>query len=199
MSTGLIIGLVAAAVVLLVIFFVIATYNKLIKYRNGFENAFSQIDVQLQRRHDLIPNLIEVAKKYMEHERETLDAVVNARNSAQSGLEAARGNTGDAGAMQNLGQAEGMLNSALSRLMVTVEDYPELQANQNMMQLSEELSSTENRVAFSRQAFNDSVMTYNNGREVFPANIVAGIFSFKEAEHLEIESPEVREVPKVSF
>lgn len=191
--------IIVGSIVALLILFVVMTYNKLIKHRNGYENAFSQIDVQLQRRYDLIPNLIETAKGYMKHERETLDAVISARAAAQSGLENAREHTGDPAAMKQLGQAEGSLNSALGRLLVTVEDYPDLKANQNMMQLSEELSSTENRVAFSRQAYNDSVMSYNNAREVFPANFVAGIFSFTKAEHLEIETPEAREAPKVSF
>lgn len=190
---------VLLAIAAVIVIFIVVTYNKLIRYQNAYENAFSQIDVQLQRRHDLIPNLIEVAKGYLKHERETLDAVVSARAAAQSGLDAAKKNPGDPAAMKQLSKAEGSLDSALGRLVVVVEDYPDLKANENMMQLTEELSSTENKVAFARQAYNDGVMTYNNAREVFPANFVAGVFNFKEAEHLELENPEARIAPKVSF
>ena len=177
----------------------VGIYNGLITGRNAFKNAFAQIDVQLTRRHDLIPNLIEVAKGYMAHERETLEAVVKARAAAVSGLAAAKANPGDAAAMQQLATAEQGLGGALGRLMVVSEQYPDLKANQNMMQLSEELTSTENRIAFARQAFNDAVMAYNNKREVFPSNIVAGMFNFAAAALLEITEPEKREAPKVSF
>lgn len=191
--------LVIGGGIALIALFIIVIYNRLVRYRNGYENAFSQIDVQLQRRHDLIPNLVSTAKGYMEHERETLDAVVQARAAAQSGLQAAQKKPGDPAAMQQLSAAEGSLGAALSKLMVVVEAYPELKANENMLQLSEELSSTENRVSFSRQAYNDAIMQYNNAREVFPANLIAGSFGFSEAEHLELESPEARVAPKVSF
>jgi len=177
----------------------VGIYNGLVTARNAFKNAFAQIDVQLTRRHDLIPNLVEVAKGYMAHERETLEAVIKARAAAVSGLAAAKASPGDPGAMQNLAAAEQGLGGALSRLMVVAEQYPDLKANQNMMQLSEELTSTENRVAFARQAFNDSVMAYNNRREVFPSNIVAGMFNFVAAALLEITEPAKREAPKVSF
>ena len=177
----------------------VAVYNGLITARNAFKNAFAQIDVQLTRRHDLIPNLVEVAKGYMSHERETLEAVTKARAAAVSGLAAAKAAPGDAAAMAQLGAAEQGLTGALSRLMVVSEQYPDLKANQNMMQLSEELTSTENRVAFARQAYNDSVMSYNNRREVFPNNIVAGMFGFQAASLLEIDAPEKREAVKVAF
>ena len=177
----------------------VGIYNGLITARNAFKNAFAQIDVQLKRRHDLIPNLVETAKGYMAHERETLDAVIKARGAAVSGLAAANAKPGDAAAMQQLAAAEQGLSGALSRLMVVSEAYPDLKANQNMMQLSEELTSTENRIAFARQAFNDSVMSFNNRREVFPSNIVAGMFNFAPAALLEIEDPAKREAPKVSF
>jgi LemA protein len=177
----------------------VGIYNGLVTARNAFKNAFAQIDVQLTRRHDLIPNLVEVAKGYMAHERETLEAVTRARAAAVSGLAAAKANPGDPAAMQNLAAAEQGLGGALGRLMVVSEQYPDLKANQNMMQLSEELTSTENRVAFARQAFNDSVMAYNNRREVFPSNIVAGMFNFVAAALLEITEPAKREAPKVSF
>ncbi len=177
-------------------------YNGLITARNAFKNAFAQIDVQLQRRFDLIPNLVETAKGYLSHERETFEAVTAARAGAMSGLAAAKANPGDPDAMAELGKSQGMLNSALGRLMVSVEAYPELKANQNMMQLTEELTSTENKVAFARQAFNDSVMTYNNKREVFPSSVVAGMFNFAPAALLEIpqdKQAEVRAAPKVEF
>jgi len=174
-------------------------FNGLVTGRNAYKNAFAQIDVQLTRRYDLIPNLVEVAKKYMAHERETLEAVTQARASAVSGLAAAKADPGNPQAMQQLSGAEQGLAGALSRLMVVSEQYPDLKANQNMMQLSEELTSTENRVAFSRQAYNDAVMSYNNRREVFPSNLVAGMFNFTPAAFLEITEPAKREAPKVSF
>jgi LemA protein len=177
-------------------------YNGLVTARNAFKNAFAQIDVQLQRRFDLIPNLVEVAKKYMAHERETLEAVIAARSAAQSGLSAAKANPGDPAAMAQLAAAQGQLNAGLGRLLAVAEAYPDLKANENMMQLTEELTSTENKVAFARQAFNDSVMAYNNKREVFPNSVFAGMFGFAPATLLEIaadKQAEVRAAPKVSF
>lgn len=179
----------------------VGIYNGLITARNAFKNAFAQIDVQLQRRFDLIPNLVETVKGYMTHERETLEAVTQARTMAQAGLSAAKADPGDPAAMAQLAQSQGMLNSALGRLLAVSEAYPDLKASQNMMQLTEELTSTENRVAFARQAYNDSVMAYNNRREVFPSSVVAGMFNFKEAALLDIpaDRAEVREAPKVTF
>ena len=174
-------------------------YNGLVTARNAYKNAFAQIDVQLQRRFDLIPNLVEVAKKYMAHERETLEAVIAARSAAQAGLSAAKANPGDPEAMATLAAAQGQLNAGLGRLLAVAEAYPDLKANQNMMQLSEELTSTENKVAFARQAYNDAVMGYNNKREMFPGSIVAGMFNFTPAQLLEAAKPEAREAPKVSF
>ena len=191
--------LVLIVLIVVAALWAVGIYNGLVTGRNGYKNAFAQIDVQLTRRYDLIPNLIEVAKKYMAHERETLEAVTLARAAAVSGLAAAKANPGDAAAMQQLSTAEQGLGGALSRLMVVSEQYPDLKANQNMMQLSEELTSTENRIAFSRQAFNDAVMSFNNRREVFPSNIVAGMFGFIAAALLEITEPAKREAPKVSF
>jgi LemA protein len=184
---------------LVLVVWAVGIYNGLITARNAFKNAFAQIDVQLSRRHDLIPNLVEVAKGYLKHERETLDAVISARAKAVSGLGAAKADPGNAAAMANLGANEGALTGALGRLMMVAEAYPELKANQTMMQLSEELSSTENRVAFARQAFNDGVMAYNNRREVFPSNIVAGMFQFQPAALLEITTADARVAPKVAF
>lgn len=191
--------LVLLAGIVLIGFFVVGIYNGLVTARNAYKNAFAQIDVQLNRRYDLIPNLVETAKGYMAHERETLEAVIQARAAAVSGLKAASANPGDANAMAQLANADQGLTGALSRLMVVSESYPDLKANQNMMQLSEELTSTENRVAFARQAYNDSVMGYNNKREVFPSNIIAGMFNFAAASLLEITEPAKREAPKVSF
>jgi LemA protein len=193
---GLVIFLVILAV--LVLFF-IGTYNRLITARNAFKNAFAQIDVQLTRRYDLIPNLVETAKRYMQHERETLENVIRARNSAFEGLKAAAADPGNAAAVQRLSGADTQLAGALGRLFAVAEAYPDLKANQNMMQLSEELTSTENKVSFARQAYNDAVMTYNNAREVFPSSIVAGMFTFQPAQLLDISQPEAREAPKVSF
>ena len=177
----------------------VGIYNGLVTARNAYKNAFAQIDVQLTRRYDLIPNLVETAKGYMAHERETLEAVIKARAAAVTGLAAAKADPGDVQAMQQLANADQGLTGALGRLMVVSEQYPDLKANQNMMQLSEELTSTENRVAFARQAFNDSVMGYNNRREVFPSSVVAGMFNFAPAALLEITEPVKREAPKVSF
>lgn len=194
----IVLGVLILLVVILV-FVAISAYNGLVKRRNAYKNAFAQIDVQLTRRHDLIPNLVETAKGYMKHERETLDAVIRARSGAVDAQDAARQNPGDPNAMNELGQQENALTQTLGRLFALQESYPDLKANQNMMQLSEELTSTENRVAFARQAYNDSVMAYNNKREVFPSNIFAGMFGFTEAALLEVDRPEMREAPEVSF
>ena len=194
--------LILLAIVVVLGFWAMGIYNGLVTARNAFKNAFAQIDVQLQRRFDLIPNLVEVAKKYMAHERETLEAVISARAAAQSGLAAAKANPGDAAAMAQLSAAQGQLSAGLGRLMMVAEAYPDLKANQNMMQLTEELTSTENKVAFARQAFNDSVMSYNNKREIFPSSIFAGMFNFTPATLLEIpaeKQAEVRAAPKVEF
>ena len=190
---------IVLGIVVLLVMFVIGIYNGLVTARNGYKNAFAQIDVQLTRRHDLIPNLVETAKGYLAHERNTLEAVITARNAAVSGLKAAAANPGDAAAVQNLASTENALSGALGKLFALAEAYPDLKANRNMMQLSEELTTTENKVAFARQAFNDSVLGYNNRREVFPNSVIAGMFDFQAAQLLEIESPAKREVPKVSF
>ena len=179
--------------------FAIGIYNSLVNLRNRVKNAFAQIDVQLTRRHDLIPNLVEAVKGYMKHERETLEAVINARNSAVSSLDAAKLDPSNAAAIKELGVSEGALGAALGRLFALSEAYPDLKANQNMIQFQEELSTTENKVAFSRQAFNDAVLGYNNKAENFPNSIIAGMFKFDLASFLEIESEEKREVPEVSF
>jgi len=191
--------LVILALIVIVVLYFVGTYNGLVTARNAFKNAFAQIDVQLTRRYDLIPNLVETVKGYIKHERETLEAVIKARNSAVTGLKAAAANPADAGAVAQLQGAEAQLGSALGRLFALSEAYPDLKANQNMMQLSEELTSTENKVAFARQAYNDAVMSYNNAREVFPSSIVAGMFNFAPAQMLEAAKPEAREAPKVSF
>ncbi len=187
-------GIIAALVM-----WAIGIYNRLINERNRVRNGFAQIDVQLTRRHDLIPNLVEAVKGYMKHERETLEAVVKARNAAVSALDAAKADPANAQAIKELGASEGALGSILSRLFALSEAYPDLKASENMMQFQEELASTENKVAFARQAFNDSVMSYNNSAENFPNNIIAGMFSFELASFLEIESEEKRDVPEVSF
>ncbi|MDP6992882.1 MAG: LemA family protein [Woeseiaceae bacterium] len=191
--------LILLAAIAVVIFYAISIYNSLINLRNRVKNAFAQIDVQLTRRHDLIPNLVEAVKGYMKHERETLEAVINARNSAVSSLDAAKADPSNAAAIQQLGESEGALGAALGRLFALSEAYPDLKANQNMIQFQEELTSTENKVAFSRQAFNDAVLAYNNKAENFPNNIIAGMFRFELASFLEIDSPEKREVPEVDF
>jgi LemA protein len=196
-STIFLIVVLALGVILVV--WAISIYNRLVQQRNQYENAYAQIDVQLKRRHDLIPNLVETAKGYMKHERETLEAVIQARNQAVSASQRAAQSPGDPSAMHQLSGAEGALTGVLGRLFALAEAYPDLKANTNMLQLQEELASTENRIAFSRQAFNDAVTRYNNSREVFPAVIVAGPMGFKEAELFEIEEPAQREVPKVSF
>jgi len=192
-------GWIVLAVIAVVLFFFVSIYNRLVSGRNGYKNAFAQIDVQLTRRYDLIPNLVETAKGYMKHERETLEAVIAARNSALSGLKGAAANPGDPAAVRQLAGAENALSGALGRLFALAEAYPDLKANQNMMQLSEELTSTENKVAFARQAYNDAVMNYNNLREMFPNSVIAGMFAFLPAQLLEIEAPEKRAVPKVPF
>jgi len=193
------IALIVLTVIAVIVVIAIGGYNKLVSLRNRVKNGFAQIDVQLTRRHDLIPNLVETAKGYIKHERDTLEAVVAARNLAVAGLKAAAASPASAAAIQQLGSAETALSGALSRLMAVVEAYPDLKANQNMMQLSEELTSTENRVAFARQAYNDSVMDYNNACEMFPSGIIANLFNFRAAAMLEIEDAAKRAVPKVSF
>lgn len=199
MTTPIIVLLVVLGLLALLIVFVIAQYNGLVRGRNGYKNAFAQIDVQLKRRHDLIPNLVETAKGYMAHESQTLEAVIAARQGAETARSAAAANPGDPGAMQELARAEGGLGGVLGRLFALSEAYPELKANQNMMQLTEELTSTENRISFARQAYNDSVMNFNNQRETFPTNVIAGIFNFTSAESFEISNPAEREAVKVQF
>lgn len=193
-----------SAIIFLVIlgllaFLLIGVYNGLVTLRNAYKNAFSQIEVQLQRRYDLIPNLVEAAKAYLAHERNTLEAVTAARGGALSALKAAQANPGDPSAIKQLSVAEGALAGALGRFTATIEAYPDLKASANMQQLTEELASTENRISFARQAYNDGVMAYNNKREVFPNNFVAGMFGFTGATLLEVESTEVRKAPKVQF
>ena len=192
-------ALIPLIIVIALVIYVVSVYNRLVAGRNGFKNAFAQIDVQLTRRYDLIPNLVEVAKGYLKHERETLEAVMRARNAAVTDLKAASRDPGSAAALQQLSGAEAQLGGALGRLFAVAEAYPDLKANQTMMQLSEELTSTENKVAFARQAFNDSAMNYNNLREQFPGSLVAGMFAFQPAQLLEVAKPEAREAPKVSF
>lgn len=199
MGTGTVALLVILAVIVFTIFFFVSIYNRLIQLKNRFKNAFAQIDVQLKRRYDLIPNLVETAKGYLKHEREVLESVIKARNMASSAMEKVSADPGNTEAMQGLIGAESTLSGTLGRLFALVEAYPDLKANQNMMQLSEELTSTENKVSFSRQAFNDAVMTYNTAREVFPNNIVANMFAFKEAQLFEIKAEVEREAPRVSF
>jgi len=189
--------LVLIALVGIAAFAAISIYNGLVTKRNAYRNAFSQIDVQLKRRHDLIPNLVETAKAYLKHERETLEAVVAARNSAATAVRVAAANPGDPQAMQGLAAAEGALSGSLSRLLAVAEAYPDLKANQTMSQLMEELSSTENRIAFARQAYNDAVMGYNNARETFPGTLLAG--GFPAAQPFEVQAPAEREAVKVAF
>jgi LemA protein len=179
---------------------IVGVFNKLVTLKNRYQNAFAQIEVQLKRRHDLIPNLVETAKGYMKHESGTLEAVIKARNQAVSGLQQAAANPGDAKAIQGLAAAEGALSGTLGRLFALAEAYPDLKANQNMMQLSEELTSTENRVAFSRQAFNDSVTQYNTYKQTFPPVMLAGLFGHgQDATLLEFDTEAIQEAPKVSF
>jgi LemA protein len=192
--------IIVLVIVAVIVFWAVGAYNRLVSLRNKFKNAFAQIDVQLKRRYDLIPNLVEVAKGYIKHERETLEAVIKARNIALGAAQTAAANPADAGAMKNLLGAESGLGGAMARLMVVVEQYPDLKANQNMMQLTEELTSTENKVSFARQAFNDSVMSYNTASQQFPTNVIAGMFSFGAAELLQAtESDEERRPVRVQF
>ena len=199
MGIGLIIAVIVLVCALGLIAFVIGVYNKLVTMRNRYKNAYAQIDVQLKRRYDLIPNLVEIAKGYIKHERETLENVTKARNIAYAASQAAAANPGDAGTMKNLVSAESGLAGTLSRLMMVSEQYPDLKANQNMMQLTEELTSTENKISFARQAYNDSVMVYNTDREVFPSNLIAGMFNFQQRSFFEIADPTERAVPTVKF
>ena len=191
--------LIFLAIIAAFVIWAISIYNRLINERNRVRNAFAQIDVQLTRRYDLIPNLVEAVKGYMKHERETLEGVIKARNAAASALEAAKADPANAAAIQELGASEGALGAVLGRLFALSEAYPDLKANENMLHFQEELTSTENKVAFARQAFNDAVLNYNNTAENFPNNIIAGTFGFELASFLEIESEEKREVPEVSF
>jgi LemA protein len=196
----LLIVLVVLVVIVVIVGGMIAgIYNRLVTMRNRYKNAYAQIDVQLKRRYDLIPNLVETAKGYIKHERETLEAVTAARNIAYAASKAAAANPGDAAAMKSLASAESGLGGTLSRLMMVSEAYPDLKANQNMMQLTEELTSTENKISFARQAYNDSVMTYNTDREVFPSNLIANTFNFGPAELFVVDKPEQKDAPKVSF
>ena len=198
MSSTVITLIVLAVIGLIIFFAIIGIYNKLVTLKNRFENAFSQIEVQLQRRYDLIPNLIETVKGYMAHEKDTLEAVIQARNQAQSSLQAASQNPGDASAIAGLAGAEGLLGGALGRIFALSESYPDLKANQNMANLQEELSSTENKVAFSRQAFNDAVTSYNTYKQTFPPVVFAGMFGHgQDAALLEFESEKIKEAPKV--
>ncbi|MEQ8407044.1 MAG: LemA family protein [Gammaproteobacteria bacterium] len=198
MDMSLIIGLIVIAIV---VFYSVGIYNRLVSLRNRYQNAFAQIEVQLKRRYDLIPNLVETAKGYIKHERETLEAVIAARNTAAAGLAAAASDPGNAGKIQELAGSEDALMGALNRFNVVMEAYPDLKANQNMMQLSEELTATENKVAFARQAFNDQVMAYNTYRQSFPPVVFAGLFGHgSDASLLEFEdSEQIQEAPKVSF
>jgi LemA protein len=183
--------IVLLVVILVPLFFFISIYNTLIKLKNRVKNAWSQIDVQLKRRHDLIPNLVETAKGYMSHEKETFEKITEARSNAM--------NAGKSGSIEKIAKAEGSLNDAMSKFLLTVENYPELKANQNFMALQEELTSTENKIAFARQAYNDETMFFNNKIEMFPSNIIAGMFNFKQAEFFEIESKEEKNAPQIKF
>jgi len=193
------IGLIFLGIIVLFIFFMVGIYNSLVTLRNRFKNAFAQIDVQLKRRYDLIPNLVETAKGYMKHERETLEAVISARNQVASAAKSAAADPSDASAMKGLLGAEGALTGAMGRLFAVMEAYPDLKANQNMMAVQEELTSTENKVSFARQAYNDAVTSYNTAREKFPNVLIATPMGFQAAELFEIEVAEEREAPKVKF
>ncbi|MEY2495158.1 MAG: LemA protein [Verrucomicrobiota bacterium] len=199
MGIGLLLLGIIVLVAIFVLFFVIGAYNALVTLRNRYKNAYSQIDVQLKRRYDLIPNLVETAKGYLQHERGTLEAVIAARNAAATANTRAAQNPGDASAMKELSSAESALGGVMGRLFALAEAYPDLKANTTMMTLMEELTSTENKVSFARQAYNDSVMTYNTRREVFPTNIIAGSFNFGPAELFVIDKPEEKAAPKVAF
>jgi LemA protein len=198
LSTGTAI-LILVGVAILGVLSLFGIYNRLVDLRNRYRNAFSQIDVQLKRRYDLIPNLVEVARGYMRHEKETLEAVISARNSAVTAQQRAATSPGDPASMSGLNSAEGQLTGTLGRLFALAENYPDLKANTNMLALQEELASTENKVAFSRQAFNDAVMRYNTARETFPSVLFAGAFGFAPAQLFELESPKEREAPRVAF
>lgn len=191
--------IIILSLIVVICLIVMSIYNKLVRLRNLVKNAFSQIDVQLKRRYDLIPNLVETAKAYMKHEKETLEAVIRARNTAFNAVQALESGKIDTSKMQNLISAESALSQSLSRLLAIAESYPDLKANQNMAQVTEELTSTENKISFARQAFNDSVMEYNNQREVFPNSIVAGLFKFETLVGYEITAPQEKEAIKVSF
>ena len=199
MSSALVVLLVLAGLLVVFVLWAVGLYNGLVTLRNRFKNAFAQIDVQLKRRYDLIPNLVETAKGYLKHERETLEAVIQARNLAASAASSAAANPADPAALKNLTGAESGLAGALSRLLVVSEAYPELKANQNMLRLTEELTSTENKIAFARQAFNDAVMTYNTRRETFPTVLLAGALGFQPAELFAVTDAAERVAPKVSF
>jgi LemA protein len=196
---GLLIGLIIAAVIVIVVVGVIVSYNGLVRSRNAYQTSFAQIDVQLTRRHDLIPNLVETAKGYMAHERTTLEAVVNARAAAVQAQNTAGGTTDNAAAVGALAGAENVLTQALGKLFALAEAYPNLKANEQMLALQEELTTTENRIAFARQAYNDAVMAYNNRRQVFPRNVIAGAANFDAAPLFEIDNPQERQAPQVSF
>ena len=194
-------GIVLVPIVILIMIglWAMGIYNRLITLRNRYENAFSQIDVQLKRRHDLIPNLVNIVKGYMSHEKDTLEAVIQARNAAVNASSNAAANPGDQSAMNDLASAETNLNGALGRLMMVAEDYPDLKANENMLALQEELTSTENKVSFARQSYNDSVTAYNTATELFPASLVARNFGFSNAELFEVDEEMERDAPKVEF
>tara|TARA_R110002096_G_scaffold233086_11_gene423120 strand:+ start:11391 stop:11987 length:597 start_codon:yes stop_codon:yes gene_type:complete len=197
--TGLIIVLLIIAIPVIAVIFVIGLYNGLVKLRNRYKNAFAQIDVQLKRRYDLIPNLVETAKSYMQHERETLEAVIQARNSASSAREQAAADPGNPSAMSELASADSGLGGTLGRLFALSEGYPDLRSNQNMLQLQEELTSTESKVAFARQAYNDAVMNFNNKLEMFPSNLIAGMFKFVPATMFEVSDESERNPVQVKF
>jgi LemA protein len=199
MTAAIVLLLVVGGIVVVLLVAVMGGYNALVTLQNRFKNAFAQIDVQLKRRYDLIPNLVETAKGYMKHERETLEAVISARNAASSARAQAAQAPGDPSAMKQLAGAEAALTGTLGRLFALSEAYPDLKANQTMVRLMEELTSTENKVAFARQAYNDSVMAYNTKRELFPTNLIAGLFNFNPAELFRIEKPGERDTPSVSF
>ena len=199
LGTGAIVAIVVGGALLLLIFWVVSMYNGLVALRNRVKNAWAQIDVQLQRRYDLIPNLVETAKGYMKHESATLEAVTQARNIAQSAAKTMGADPSNGANMKAFAGAEAGLTGVLGRLMAVAEAYPDLKASENMMQVQEELTTTENKVAFSRQAYNDSVMHFNNGREQFPSSIIAGMFNFAAAAMWEVESAEVKVAPKVDF
>ncbi|HTB81888.1 MAG TPA: LemA family protein [Opitutaceae bacterium] len=199
MNAALITLLVLLALIVIAGLWIAGIYNSLVALRNRFKNAFAQIDVQLKRRYDLIPNLVETAKGYLKHEHETLEDVIKARNIAYTASQSAAANPADAGAVKSLLSAESGLTGALSRLMVVSEQYPDLKANQNMMQLTEELTSTENKISFARQAYNDSVMGYNTTRQTFPNVVFAGMFGFTDAQLFQIDDATERNAPKVSF